>query len=196
MRALPLCAAPRPSRTRQRARATVSKTTSSRIRAVRVSTTCACRVYAHVQYYPVTAVVYAPTQAAARRRPAPRRPAAAPPPPPSRCVEPKPIAVSTRILGKTMREAVRNTERWKRRVRLPKILVLRIGVLSAASTRGASAAARRRPHPRSTQNRLAPFAFHATCRARWLPRRLPFFFPFCGAMWCRLAMRVSIFSAA
>ena len=33
-------------------------------------------------------------------------------------------AVSTRILGKPMRDAVRNKERWKRRVRLPKILVL------------------------------------------------------------------------
>ena len=33
-------------------------------------------------------------------------------------------AVSTRILGNTMRDAVRNQERWKRRVRLPKILVL------------------------------------------------------------------------
>ena len=31
--------------------------------------------------------------------------------------------VSTRILGKTMRDAVRKKERWKRRVRLPKILV-------------------------------------------------------------------------
>ena len=33
-------------------------------------------------------------------------------------------AVSTRILGKTMRDVVRNQNRWKMRVRLPKILVL------------------------------------------------------------------------
>ena len=32
--------------------------------------------------------------------------------------------VSTRILGKSMRDAVKNKKRWKRRVRLPKILVL------------------------------------------------------------------------
>ena len=33
-------------------------------------------------------------------------------------------AVSTRILGETMRDAVRNQKRWEMRVRLPKILVL------------------------------------------------------------------------
>ena len=40
--------------------------------------------------------------------------------------------VSTRISGETMRDAIGNKERWERRVRLPKILVLTWATAAAA----------------------------------------------------------------